>query len=245
VVLHATERARQREAEAAAQEAAAREGRDCRETLRERHIEYAEATADVVRVEGLARQADDLVDDLRRRHAEAAAALAAGDREAADRLAAAIADGVGRDGWPLAPRADQALTKQTELAGKLRTAEAARDRFDGELKAAKSKKTRSRRALELAALQTLVNAEADLARDIGQAEAALARRRDGLMNLRSLLDRERRRLGLYVPMRVAGPPVLDTPGAIDPAVDWSATFEALKTDPEIVFASDTPEEPAA
>jgi hypothetical protein len=181
-------------AEAAALEAAAREQPDCRIALRDRHAEHTEAGAQVARAEGLVQQAAELVADLRRRHAEAAAALAAGDQQATERLVEAITTNAPRDGWPFSPRADSALTKQAELAGKLRTAEAARDRFEGELQAAKSDEERSRRALELAAPQVLVNAGTDIERDIRQAEAELARRRAGLMDLRTLLDREQRRL---------------------------------------------------
>jgi hypothetical protein len=84
--------------------------------LRERHAERAEATADAARLGALLVQADELVADLQRRRNEAEAAVQAGDQEAVDKLAAAISAGVGRDGFALLPRTDQAQGKAIELA---------------------------------------------------------------------------------------------------------------------------------
>jgi hypothetical protein len=231
-IVHPAEVARQQEAAAAAQEAAARALPDPRIALRDRHAEHAAAAAEALRADGRARQADELVADLQRRHAEAEAAIEAGDREAAERLAEAIAAGMERDGWPLAPRVDPAQSRATELAIKVHVATQARDRFTNELKAAKAHEARARRELELAALQTLVNVAADIAGDIHQVEAALERRRAGLMTLRSLLDREQRRLGRYQQLTVTGPPVLAMPEAVDPTTDWRSMFEQLIADPE-------------
>jgi hypothetical protein len=233
VVIHPAERARQDAVETAARDAAARAQPDPRIALRDRHAEHAAAAAEAARVAAIARQADDLVAELRRRRGEAEAAVQAGETEAADKLAEAIAAGVGRDGYPLA-RNDQAQDKAAELATKLRTAETARDRLATESRTARDRETRARRELEIAALQ-LVNVAADIGGGIHQAEADLQRRRDNLMDLRTLLDREQRRLGQHRQLGIQGPPVLTRPEVVDPATEWSGVLARLIADPETVL----------
>jgi hypothetical protein len=231
-IVHPAEHARQQEAEAAAREIAARGMPDSRLVLRDRHAEHAEAVAEVVRLEALARQASDLVGELTQRHLEATAAMHAGEREAADKLVEAIAAGVGRDAYQLSPRVDQAKDRAAELAGKLRTAEQAKARFAAELATAKRQEAAARRLRDLGALQVMTNAASDLAGAIHRDEALLEQRRKNLITLRSLLDREQRRLGGYGQLAIQGPPVLAMPEAVAPDTDWSGILVRLIADPE-------------
>jgi chemotaxis protein histidine kinase CheA len=246
-LVHPAELARQQEAAAAAQEAAARAQPDCRIALRDRHAEHASAVAEAARAEGLAHQAGELVAELQQRRSEAEAAIAAGEKEATDKLAAAIAAGVGRDSYQLSPRVGQAQTQATELAIKLHVAEQARDRFATDLKTAQGHAARTRWAVELAALRTLVNVASDIAGGIHQAETALEQRRTNLMGLRTLLDLEQRRFRIAGQLTVTGPPVLARPEAVDPDTDWRTVLERLLDDPEaeIGLSSDSAEDAAA
>jgi hypothetical protein len=136
----------------------------------------------------------------------------------------------------LAPRVDQAQTRATEMAIKLHVAEQAKARFATELARAKRQEAIARRLRDLAALQVLANASFDIAGDIHQAEALLEQRKKSLMGLRSLLDREHRRLGLYGQLAIQGPPVLAVPEAIDPDVKWPDVLAQLVADPEAEIA---------
>jgi hypothetical protein len=234
-IRHANDRA----SELAEREQAAEDRRqagDPRKVLAAAHELRAEAVAEVARIAPLAERAGAVVADLEERHSEQAAAVEAGDQAAADRLIAALAEGT--DNLPLNTRTDAVQSQVEATSARLGVARAARDRLEADLAAARDLLTQRTHGVARCALNVLIGEAAELATELIDIDAALARRRADLASLEQLISNESRRLnGVLPPLprqvsRALYPADPQPTGRnrVPPATDWPARFAALQAD---------------
>jgi hypothetical protein len=139
--------------------------------LRQAHILQAEAQAEVDRIAPLADRARSLVADLTQCHSEAEAAIAAGDRAAAEKLVEALAAGNGA--LPLAPKSDSLETAAASVVGRLRIAREALTKLETEANAAGDRRERCRAGVARCACAVLTDQAAEIANEILADQARL------------------------------------------------------------------------
>ncbi len=181
-----------------------------------------------------------LVAELEARQVDVTAAVDSADRDAAERLRAAIA--AGADDLPLSRRVDAMQAEAAKAAGKLGVARTALAQLEGEQAEARTAAEGCDRAVRRAAIQVLIDEGAALADEIAALDAAAAEKRRQLDALAVELTSQTRSLdgsgnALRLPAKIsrvlAGPPdqQLVTARSVAAAQPWAEQFAALVAEP--------------
>ena len=207
---------------------------DCRGSLRRAHAALAEARADLVRIVGLQEKAGQLVVDLVEMQLALADEVRAGNRQAANRLLAALQDGAEHPSTT--PRTDAVESQLAALAAQLGVARDAAQQLSDEYGAAQKAVAAAERGVSLAAAALAVDFAVNEAEAIHQLVAEVHRRQQALWSLSSALTSEFRRFGdpsLYIPPLVSR--AIGT--ALDGKVDgsWNERLKRLRNDAEAVL----------
>ena len=233
---HAADRRREQAERDAQAEAERQAAGDPREQLAAAHRLRAEALAAVERLVPQAERGAGLVAELEARQIDVTAAVDSADRDAAERLRAAIA--AGADELPLNRRADAMQAEAAKAAGKLGVARTALAQLEGEQAEARTAAEGWDRAVRRAAIQVLIDEGAAIA----ALDAAAAEKRRQLDALAVELTSQTRSLdgsgnALRLPAKIsrvlAGPPdqQLVTARSVAAAQPWAEQFAALVAEP--------------